>query len=146
MAGGSLAATGMAMQQEAAPAFCLKPVRSRLLLGSTLPTQGSRCREPVVVVALQVLPGGVPMPPLRKTAIAVPHDLLAAVDRAARERHESRNRFVTLVLQHAVRARRDAEITRRLNELFAAPDRAQQQRRDASELDRLGSDWSDERW
>ncbi|MBI2162490.1 MAG: type II toxin-antitoxin system PemK/MazF family toxin [Candidatus Rokubacteria bacterium] len=57
--------------------------------------------------------------PLRKTAIAVPDDLLAAVDRVARARRESRNRFVTRVLQHAVRARRDTEITRRLNELFA---------------------------
>ena len=84
--------------------------------------------------------------PLRKTAIAVPDDLLAAVDRVARARRESRNRFVTRVLQHAVRARRDAEITRRLNELFATPELAQQQSRDASELDRIGSDWSDERW
>lgn len=84
--------------------------------------------------------------PLRKTAIAVPDDLLAAVDRAARARRESRNRFVTRVLQRAVRARRDAEITRKLNELFAAPDLAQQQSRDASELDRIGNDWSDERW
>ena len=84
--------------------------------------------------------------PLRKTAIAVPDDLLAAVDRAARARRESRNRFVIRVLQHAVRARRDAEITRRLNELFAVPDLAYRQGRDASELDRIGSDWSDERW
>ncbi len=84
--------------------------------------------------------------PLRKTAIAVPDDLLAAVDRVARARRESRNRFVTRVLQHAVRARRDAEITRRLNELFAAPDVAQKQTREASALDRLGSDWADERW
>lgn len=84
--------------------------------------------------------------PLRKTAIAVPDDLLAAVDRAARARHESRNRFVIRVLQHAVRARRDAEITRRLNELFAAPDLAREQRREASALDRIGGDWSDERW
>lgn len=84
--------------------------------------------------------------PLRKTAIAVPDDLLAAVDRVARARRESRNQFVIRVLQHAVRARRDAEITRRLNELFAAPDLAQQQSRDASALDRIASDWSDERW
>jgi metal-responsive CopG/Arc/MetJ family transcriptional regulator len=84
--------------------------------------------------------------PLRKTAIAVPDDLLAAVDRAARERHESRNQFVTNVLRHAVRARRDAEITRRLNELFAAPEIAEGQSREAAELDRIGSDWSDERW
>jgi hypothetical protein len=84
--------------------------------------------------------------PLRKTAIAVPADLLAAVDRAARARGESRNRFLTRVLEQAVRARRDVEITRRLDELFATPEVAQQQSRDASKLDRLGSDWSDERW
>jgi metal-responsive CopG/Arc/MetJ family transcriptional regulator len=84
--------------------------------------------------------------PLRKTAIAVPDALLAAVDRAARSRRESRNRFVTRVLEQAVRARRDADITRRLNDLFAAPEVAERQSREASELDRLGSDWTDERW
>lgn len=84
--------------------------------------------------------------PLRKTAIAVPDDLLAAVDRVACARRESRNRFVTRVLQQAVRAHRDAEITRRLNELFAVPEGAQQQSRAATELDRIGSDWADERW
>ena len=83
--------------------------------------------------------------PLRKTAIAVPDDLLVAVDRAARERHESRNRFVTRVLQYAVRARRDAEITRRLNQLFAA-EISEQQSREASDLDAMGTPWTDERW
>jgi metal-responsive CopG/Arc/MetJ family transcriptional regulator len=84
--------------------------------------------------------------PLRKTAIAVPDDLLVAVDRAARERHESRNRFVTRVLQYAVRARRDADVTRRLNELFAGPELADQQRQGASEWDVVGTAWTDERW
>ena len=84
--------------------------------------------------------------PLRKTAIAIPDDLLTAVDRAARERHESRNRFVTRVWRYAVSARRDAEITRRLNELFAVPHLAKRHKREASELDRIGTDWSDERW
>ena len=84
--------------------------------------------------------------PLRKTAIAVPDDLLAAIDRAARERHESRNRFVTRVLHYAVRARRDADITRRLNALFADPAFAGQQRDDASDLDAWGMPWTDERW
>lgn len=84
--------------------------------------------------------------PLRKTAIAVPDDLLAAVDQAASERHESRNRFVIRVLRHAVRARRDAEITRRLNMLFAEPDLAQEQRQEASEMDVVGTDWAAERW
>ena len=84
--------------------------------------------------------------PLRKTAIAVSDDLLAAVDRAARQRHESRNRFVTRVLQYAVRARRDADITRRLNELFSAPEVGDEQSREASELDAIGTQWTDERW
>ena len=84
--------------------------------------------------------------PLRKTAIAVPADLLSEIDRAAREQRESRNRFVTRVLQAAVRARRDADVTRRLNELFADPDVHQEQIRTAAELDAAGTDWSDERW
>lgn len=83
---------------------------------------------------------------LRKTAIAVSDELLTAVDRAARDRGESRNRFVTRVLQYAVRARRDADITRRLNELFADPSVAAEQARETSALDALGAAWSDERW
>jgi metal-responsive CopG/Arc/MetJ family transcriptional regulator len=83
---------------------------------------------------------------LRKTAIAITPELLTAVDRAARERHETRNRFVTTVLEHAVRARRDAEITRRLNELFASAEVAKEQRDEAAELDPSGTDWTDERW
>ncbi len=83
---------------------------------------------------------------LRKTAIAVPDDLLAAVDRAARARRESRNRFVTRVLRQAIRARRDAAITRRLDELFANPELTEEHDRDAVELDAAGTDWTDERW
>ena len=83
---------------------------------------------------------------LRKTAIAIPEDLLAAVDRAAESRGETRNRFVTTVLKEAVRARRDADVTKRLNQLFAETDLAGEQLRTANELDSVGSDWSDERW
>jgi len=43
-------------------------------------------------------------------------------------------------------ARRDAEITRRLNELFADPKLAQGQAREASSLDAVGTNWNDERW
>jgi hypothetical protein len=84
--------------------------------------------------------------PLRKTAIAIPDDLLSAVDRAAQSRGESRNRFVTRVLQEAVHARRDAEVTKRLNDLFADRGLGQEQSRTASALDAVGTDWSDERW
>jgi hypothetical protein len=83
---------------------------------------------------------------LHKTAIAIPDQLLSDVDRAAQSRGETRNRFITRVLQEAVRARRDAEVTRRLNELFADPGLAGAQARTASELDMAGTDWGDERW
>jgi hypothetical protein len=68
--------------------------------------------------------------PLRKTAA----------------RKESRNPFVTRVLESAVRARRDAEITRRLNELFANEAFAEEQRREASAWDAIGTAWMNERW
>ncbi len=83
---------------------------------------------------------------LHKTAIAIPDQLLSEIDRAAQLRGESRNRFITRVLQEAVRACRDAEVTRRLNELFADVELARAQARTASELDAVGTDWSDERW
>lgn len=76
----------------------------------------------------------------------MPADLLAGVDAAARERGESRSRFIARVLRTAVRARRDAEITRKLDELFADTTLRDEQRREAAALDRAGTDWSDERW
>ncbi len=82
----------------------------------------------------------------RKTAIAVPAEILDEVDRAARARGESRSRFITRVLRLAVRARRDAEVTRRLDALFADEPLAEEQRREADDLARHGVDWADERW
>ncbi|MBS2017463.1 MAG: hypothetical protein JST00_31560 [Deltaproteobacteria bacterium] len=84
--------------------------------------------------------------PHAKTAIAVPEDLLADVDRAARARGESRSKYITRVLRAAVRARRDVEITRRLDQLFAQETAATEQRSSAMSLDELGSDWTDESW
>ena len=84
--------------------------------------------------------------PLRKITIALPNHLLLAVDRIAQSHGESRNRFVIRVLQEAVHARRDAEVTKRLNELFAGGGLAEEQARVASSLDAVGTDWSDERW
>lgn len=82
----------------------------------------------------------------RKTAIAVPEELLADVDRAASERGVSRSVYITRVLTVAVRARRDAAITRKLDELFADDRVTKAQRRGAAVLDRVGTDWTDERW
>jgi metal-responsive CopG/Arc/MetJ family transcriptional regulator len=82
----------------------------------------------------------------RKTAIAVPAEILEEVDRAARERGESRSRFISRVLRLAVRARRDAEVTRRLDALFADESAREDQRREAHELTELGINWDSERW
>jgi hypothetical protein len=83
---------------------------------------------------------------IRKTAIALPAELLSDVDRAARDLGESRSRYIARILQCAVRARRHAAVTRRLDELFADPTFAAEQRRSAEELDATGSTWNDERW
>ena len=82
----------------------------------------------------------------RKTAIAVPEEILEEVDRAAHERGESRSRFISRVLRLAVRARRDAEVTRRLDALFSDESLREDQRREADELAQLGIDWASERW
>jgi metal-responsive CopG/Arc/MetJ family transcriptional regulator len=81
-----------------------------------------------------------------KTAIAVPAELLAEIDRAARSRGESRSKYITRVLRAAVRARRDSEITRRLDELFASEQVKVSQKAEAERLDELGTTWADERW
>jgi hypothetical protein len=84
--------------------------------------------------------------PARKTAITIPEALLVDVDRAARERGESRSRYITRVLQVAVWTRRDAEITHQLDALFAEEGARGKQSRGAHDLDGAGSDWTEERW
>jgi hypothetical protein len=81
-----------------------------------------------------------------KTAIAVPAEVLAEIDRAARRCGESRSKYITRVLRAAVRARRDSEITQRLNELFAREGVSATQGVEAARLDELGTSWTDERW
>jgi hypothetical protein len=84
--------------------------------------------------------------PLHKTAIAIPDDLLAEVDRAAQQRGESRSRYITRVLSVAVRAKRDADITQRLNELFADGELRNEQRCSVEQFGRASTDWAGERW
>ena len=84
--------------------------------------------------------------PVRKTAVAIPEDLLAEVDRAAQQRGESRSRYVTRLLRLAVRVRRDAEITQRLNDLFADDEVREEQRGTAEAMEEVGSEWREEGW
>ena len=83
---------------------------------------------------------------VHKTSIAIDDELLKKIDQAAKERGESRNRFVVKVLSHAVRARRDVEITRRLNELFADEELRQEQLKVAEELGSAAYQGTDEQW
>jgi metal-responsive CopG/Arc/MetJ family transcriptional regulator len=83
---------------------------------------------------------------IRKTAIALPAELLEDVDRAAHDLGESRSRYIARILRCAVRARRHAAVTRRLDQLFADTELAREQRQSAAELDAAGSSWNDERW
>lgn len=82
----------------------------------------------------------------RMIEIAVPTELLLEVERAAQMGGESRDRFITRILQEYVYARRDVEVPRRLDELFAEPELVRQQMRGAAELDSVGTDWNDETW
>ena len=81
-----------------------------------------------------------------KIAITVPADVLSEVDAAARARNESRSGFISRILRAALKARRDAGITRRLNELFADEGAVIEQDRTTREMDSAGTDWSDEVW
>lgn len=82
----------------------------------------------------------------RKTAIAVPDELLRDVDAAAAARGESRSRFINHVLRAAVRARRDADVTARLDQLFASDTHRTAAAESAAALDRGGDGWDEERW
>ena len=81
-----------------------------------------------------------------KIAITIPEDVLSEVDAAARERGESRSGFISRILRVALTSRRDAAITRRLNEVFADESVIADQERITRDMDAVGSDWTDEGW
>jgi len=83
---------------------------------------------------------------VRKTAISIPDDLLDQVDRAAADLGESRSRYITRILRAAVRARRDAEVTRRLDLLYTSEPLNRQQVAVAHELDDEDDDWREQGW
>lgn len=71
---------------------------------------------------------------VHKFALSIPRDVMAEVDGAARRRGVTRSRFISDVLRKVARARSDAEITRRLDEVFSDPAVAGEQRRTSREL------------
>jgi metal-responsive CopG/Arc/MetJ family transcriptional regulator len=64
----------------------------------------------------------------RKIAISVPAGVLAQVDRAARERGDSRSGYISRVLVAVAHARTDAAVVRAVNALFADPEVDAEQR------------------
>ena len=70
----------------------------------------------------------------KKFAISVPEEVMDQVDRAARGRGVTRSRFISDVLRRVAHARRDAEVTRRIDELFADPKLQKEQKGTADDL------------
>ena len=68
---------------------------------------------------------------VKKFAISVPEEVMTQVDLAARSRGLTRSRFISDVLRKVARARSDAEIRRRVNQLFADPELTAEQKETA---------------
>lgn len=83
--------------------------------------------------------------PVHKIAISVPREVMVEVDRAARERGVARSRFISDMLRLVAQARSDAEVTRRLDAVFADARVASEQRsdaeRDLAAGSRNGAEW-----
>lgn len=81
---------------------------------------------------------------VRKIAIWVPEGVLRQVDQAAKARHMTRSRFISRLARIAS-ARRDAEITRRIDEILADPEVAREQVATARAFQRArstrGTEW-----
>lgn len=80
----------------------------------------------------------------RKFAISIPEEVMEQIDEAAARRGITRSRFISDVLRTAARARTDAEITRRLDEVFSDPEVAREQRRTSRAF--LAARAADEDW
>jgi metal-responsive CopG/Arc/MetJ family transcriptional regulator len=76
---------------------------------------------------------------VRKIAISVPEDVVRQVDRAARRARLTRSAFITDLLRRGAAARSDAEVTRRVNEVFADPELANEQVRASEDFLGAGS-------
>ena len=83
--------------------------------------------------------------PARKFAISVPEEVMRKVDQAARHRGLPRSRFISKVLARVAAARTDADISRRIDAVFADPDVAREQldtaRKFRRAAPRSGKEW-----
>ena len=77
---------------------------------------------------------------VRRMTIAIPEELLRAIDRAARESGESRSKFINRVLAEALKTRANAEITRRLDVRLADEEARKRKDSTAADSDAAGTD------
>ena len=77
--------------------------------------------------------------PTKKIAISVPEDVIAEVDRAAADAGTTRSGFITSVLRRIARARSNAEMTRRINAVFAESDIMKEQAQTTRAYEKLSS-------
>jgi metal-responsive CopG/Arc/MetJ family transcriptional regulator len=81
----------------------------------------------------------------KKLAISVPEEVIREVDHAAKRRGMTRSGFITDVLSQVARARTDAEIARRVNDLFSDAEIAREQADTSRKFRRIapqrGAEW-----
>ena len=80
-----------------------------------------------------------------KFAISVPTEVMQEVDRAAEARGITRSRFISEVLRRVARAKRDDDISRRIEAVLSDPELAEEQSTTAAEYRRIrprrGTEW-----
>jgi metal-responsive CopG/Arc/MetJ family transcriptional regulator len=82
---------------------------------------------------------------MKKIAISLPEPLPERVDRLAASRGESRSHLIATVLDRVARAKRDRDVTARIDEILADGTLAAEQKATADEFLRM-SPWPKGKW
>ncbi len=82
---------------------------------------------------------------MKKIAISLPEPVLERVDELAASRGESRSRLIAMVLDRVARAKRNRDITARIDALLADETIAAEQKATANEFLRM-SPWPRGKW
>lgn len=83
--------------------------------------------------------------PMKKIAISLPIAVLETVDYLAEQRGESRSHVIATLLSRVARIKRDRDLTRQLDALFADDTVREEQKRTADRFLQLGT-WTEEKW
>jgi metal-responsive CopG/Arc/MetJ family transcriptional regulator len=82
---------------------------------------------------------------MKKIAISLPEPVLERVDKLAASRGESRSHLIATVLDRVARAKRDRDVTTRIDELLADRTLAAEQKATADEFVQM-SPWPRGKW